>query len=310
MALLSSGQIQHVVSRTGYTLLAPRMTLAEVEALVRKEEPFASETRSEQSDGSVQSILSTQAEHGIATESLKCLVSAFHALSAPLTVLGLRKGEHALVTKGLSGSRLEAYKLFRGEAFILVRPDCIVAWHLSRRRLGRCVSSEMAVEIARTVTGRGSSLVDEKVQRVRSSLGWLTSRFLFSLRPFKYNFPNALALENETKEEAILKLRQKAGKDFQTTTKYEDAPPKSKDDNESTIKDLDTVGIPDGEPWFLSVDGAKASNLEANEFPMVVARDPAVLAEEFVDVAEREASELGANASCLFFCAPPSSSMC
>merc|ERR1712136_594903 len=256
------------------------------EALVRKEEPFASETRSEQSDGSVQSILSTQAEHGIATESLKCLVSAFHALSAPLTVLGLRNGDHALVSKGLSGSRLEAYKLFRGEAFILVRPDCIVAWHLSRRRLGMCVSSEMAVEIARTVTGRGSSLVDEKVQRVRSSLGWLTSRFLFSLRPFKYNFPNALALENETKEEAILKLRKKAGKDFQTTTKYGDAPPKSKEkrwahDNESTIKDLDAVEIPDGEPWFLFVDGA-----------------------------EREASELGANASCLFFCAPPSSSMC
>ena len=138
-----------------------------------------------------------------------------------------------------------------------MRPDCIVAWHLSRRRLGRCLSPEMAVEIARTVTGRGS-LVDEKLQRVHSSLGRLTSRFLFSLRPFKYNFPNALALENETKDEAILKLRTMAGKDFQTTTKYEDAPPKSKekrraDDSESTIKDLDTDEIPDEQPGFLSV---------------------------------------------------------
>lgn len=204
---LSSGRpIFSILSKSSYTLLAA-ISEAEVQALTS-------------ACGDSQGGQEQQPRHPAIGESARCLVVAFGSIAAPLKVVGLHQGEHALASTNLPGARVEAYNLVQNEGLILVRPDRIVAWHLPRKSAHVAITSTEASYIALTVAGRGASDEAAKVQSAQNSLGWLTSRFLYSLRPFGFAFPQAVALENQTKDDAVAQLRLKKGANgFEATTK-------------------------------------------------------------------------------------------
>lgn len=207
LVMLSSGRpIFSILSKSSYTLLAA-ISEAEVQALTS-------------ACGDSQGGQEQQPRHPAIGESARCLVAAFGSIAAPLKVVGLHQGEHALASTNLPGVRVEAYNLVQNEGLILVRPDRIVAWHLPRKSAHVAITSTEASYIALTVAGRGASDEAAKVQSAQNSLGWLTSRFLYSLRPFGFAFPQAVALENQTKDDAVAQLRLKKGANgFEATTK-------------------------------------------------------------------------------------------
>jgi len=221
VALLEQGgSVYQILSKANYTLLAISISSNDLESVGATElhDDFADHNTKSQSLGLRR--LSTASALTVPVESARRLIAAFHDCGAPLDVFGLQSGKHALESTNLEGSRLEGYNLLRREAFILVRPDRIVAWHLPQSRASMVITVDMANEIAFTVTGQVSSNAEEKMQLARRALGWLTSRFLYSLRPFGFLFPQALPLENQTKDDAIAHLRQlKMTKTFDPTTK-------------------------------------------------------------------------------------------
>merc|ERR1739845_58189 len=81
--------------------------------------------------------------------------------------------------------------------------------------------------VVSTVTGLsvedGSDLSlagSEQHQRMESYQAWLTKQFRFNLRPYQFIFPNSVRVHNETKEEALEKMRQKKeGDKFDVTTR-------------------------------------------------------------------------------------------
>jgi 2-polyprenyl-6-methoxyphenol hydroxylase-like FAD-dependent oxidoreductase len=144
-------------------------------------------------------------DEGACQASVNSLENAFALLGAPLKVLGLSGSQLSITTQHLRGAHRECARLYRKEALVLVRPDRIVAWHMPKQNVQTVLEQE-AVEIAQVCCGH---IGKNEESAALCSLRWLTSRFLFSLRPYGFAFPNALPLQNQTKEEAIALLRAK-----------------------------------------------------------------------------------------------------
>jgi hypothetical protein len=164
-------------------------------------------------------------------------VETFSAKGSKIQVEYLSEAELLrIIRTGKDSARGESASAIIQESMILVRPDHAVCWHWAGdlaaihlpRKGGELNPRSLCESVADTVIG--NDVVDEnnnntsihrQDQKKRDKQGasyqkWLTAQFLHNLRPFMFNFPNAVPITNNFKESAVERvknsIRQKARK--------------------------------------------------------------------------------------------------
>ena len=122
------------------------------------------------------------------------------------------------------------------ESLLVIRPDHIIAWRVSKMSM---LDSNILDEAVSKITGvdqNGKSLygnfcASSDANTIACYQRWLTREFKVSLRPYRFKFPKSIPVDNLIKEIAIsiAKAKMKSGLQFMTTTKQ---------DNERTRVDI------------------------------------------------------------------------
>lgn len=167
-----------------------------------------------------------------AVEALKI---NFKKVGVPLSVQEINTTKVGMIQENKSGTRATSLELWNDQLIILVRPDHVTAWHLSVEdaedhsdNVESYLASNCQTVVA-TVTGLspidGSDLkieFDESDDKMKmmSYQQWLTKQFRSHLRPYGFLFPKAVPIHNETKAQAMTRVKNKnKDKEYDFTTR-------------------------------------------------------------------------------------------
>lgn len=163
-------------------------------------------------------------------DTAKSLASSIESRGFPVTMVVLPQ----IDPSSYNGNYLKIAHMLMSETLLVVRPDHIIAW----RGREHPQQLDLLEEAASKITGLDTHqqcLKEEfdmslDAETLKSYHFWLTREFRYSLRPYKFRFPKAIAVDNITKEAAIDLARAKK-KQFSTTTKQGDEKIESRDNN-------------------------------------------------------------------------------
>ena len=172
---------------------------------------------------------SPAAPDGVVAECAALLADTFagvpdgHARRAPVPMRVIEIDyASALSPELLNGTHRLVGAHFAKNGLVLVRPDRYVAFALSANDL-RAPSFEFSADDAAAVCARVAGWDTEraKVALARASNEWLTERFHHAIFPLRFIHTSAIHCINMPKEEAVARVRAKAGAGFTAENKLD-----------------------------------------------------------------------------------------
>lgn len=176
------------------------------------------------------------------TDTANSLAAAIRLHGMPITTVLMP----AIDIKDYSGNEKHVARLICQEKMFIARPDHVIAWRLDE---GVDLDQSLIDTVASKLTGfddEGSCLKEEfsysgDASTIRSYHTWLTREFRYNQRPYTFQFPMSIPVDNVTKETAIriAKANMKdKGEGFTTTTKQGDERYEKRKENDSIIAAL------------------------------------------------------------------------
>lgn len=159
-------------------------------------------------------------------DAANSLIAAIRIRGTPITTVLMP----AIDIEDYDGNQKHVAGLICQEKMFIARPDHVIAWRLDE---GVSLNQSLIDIAASKLTGfddEGKCLKEEfsyssDASTIRSYHTWLTREFRYNQRPYKFQFPMSISVDNVTKESAIRIAKGKMkgkGTGFTTTTKQGD----------------------------------------------------------------------------------------
>ena len=160
-------------------------------------------------------------------DTAKMLAAAIQLRGMPVMTMLMP----AIDVRDFEGNQKRVAQLICREKMIIARPDHVIAWRLGE---GVCLDESLIDIAASKLTGfdnEGICLKEDfsyscDASTIRSYHTWLTREFRYNQRPYSYQFPMSVPVDNVTKETAIqtakASMMKDKGSSFTTTTKQGD----------------------------------------------------------------------------------------